>query len=58
MEYIHKYMISLYENDFFSKGKMQIHAGAMLNNSFLSWIKISKFLNFKETQVKKILERL
>ena len=23
LEYIHKYMISLYENDFFSKGKMQ-----------------------------------
>ena len=30
LEYIHKYMISLYENDFFSKGKMQIHVGATL----------------------------
>ena len=28
--YIHKYMISLYENDCFSKGKMQIHVGATL----------------------------
>ena len=25
LEYIQKYMISLYENDVFSKGKMQIH---------------------------------
>ena len=25
LEYIHKYMISLYENDLFSKIKMQIH---------------------------------
>ena len=30
LEYIHKYIISLYENDFFSKGKMQIHVGATL----------------------------
>ena len=39
LEYIHKYMLSLYENDFFSKVKMQIHVGATLlgNNKFFDW---------------------
>ena len=33
LEYIHKLMISLNENDFFSTGKMQIHVRAMLEDN-------------------------